>query len=119
MPTATAKFPFEFKILEWANGFSRTMTGEDRGFWLTLDSAHAVQQIIFGGFDMAARETLAQSGRGWIFYDPFDAPEYAWLEWRNVPRAALERLLGKTLNEADFTHANKRIEHPISWRVMF
>lgn len=126
MPHSTAKFHFELKVLGWASHFSRTMTGENRGFLITLDSGGAVHRIFFGTgprhFDLTLKESLTKSNHCWIFYHPFDAPEYIWIEWQNVQRNVIERLIGTHLNETDFTDfvgMNERIEYPISWQVMF
>jgi hypothetical protein len=38
----------------------------------------------------------------YLFYDPFDAPEYYSLSWSRLDRAAMERLMGDTFEDADF-----------------
>jgi hypothetical protein len=37
-------------------------------------------------------EKLEQAGTPYLFYDPFEPAEYAWLSWSQVNRATLERL---------------------------
>lgn len=112
MPRSTVKYGFEFAILDWAHRFSTVMTGQDRGFFMVLTLDGAVQQVLFGGaphhFDLAVKDSLIESNQCWLFYDPFDAPEYMWIEWRNVQRSTLERLMDKCFEAADFTQYNGR-----------
>jgi hypothetical protein len=50
---------------------------------------------------------------------PFDWPEYAWLEWNQVPRVMLERMLGEPWLKALGASAEGPQELPESWGVMF
>jgi hypothetical protein len=56
-----------------------------------------------------------------IFYDPFDPPEYRWLEWSGLPRATAEKLLGVAFEPRDFVHFSTKesIDFPAAWDVMF
>lgn len=74
-------------------------------------------------FDLNLKSKLMNSSQHWLFYHPFDAPEYMYLEWHNLQRSALERLLGKTFEPSDLLsmrEAKERIKSiPVSWQVMF
>jgi len=61
-----------------------------------------------------------------LFYHPFDAPEYIYMQWQNVQRSTMERLRGESFVDADLVSkplssqaAGERIEFPTSWGVMF
>jgi hypothetical protein len=54
-----------------------------------------------------------------MYFDPFDWPEYAWLEWKQVPRATLEQMLGEPWMKAFGTSTAGPKELPESWSVMF
>jgi len=59
----------------------------------------------------------------WLFYDPFDSPEYIWLAWRNISRDVMEHLLGVSFQAKDFlpNRDGAEIIHsfPETWEVMF
>ena len=38
----------------------------------------------------------------YIFYDPFDAPEYLYIAWQNLKQSVFEDLIGRKLTEDDF-----------------
>jgi len=120
MPHTTAKFQFEYKILMWAGHFSTVMTGDDRCFLMVLDTDGAVRQLLFGenehDYDRATWESLRQSNPCWLFYHPFDGPVHTYVEWRNVQRETMERLIGKHFEDTDL---DERAEFPASWSVMF
>lgn len=104
MPRATATHPFEFQLAAWASAFAERLTGSpERSFLLLLDAQAAVERALFLPQPELRRlkEQAAAEGRPWVFYDPFDLPEYTWLEWSGVGRAALERLVGEPLQVED------------------
>ena len=126
MPRSTVQYPFEFQVLEWAASFSVGLTGEHRGFLLVVDEVGEVRQFWSGEgkghFDLALKEELVAENERWLFYDPFDAPEYTFIEWQGLESALLERLIGKAFEARALVSARdgKSIEHiPASWRVMF
>ena len=43
-----------------------------------------------------------QTLESYILYDPFDVPEYAFLQWRSVERALMESVIGAKFDDADF-----------------
>lgn len=126
MPHATAAHPFEWLIHGWAAG----LRGGD-GFLALVDDDGAITRIVdadhvsFGNrcLSHAARDALVAGAGRWIYYDPFDAPEYAWLEWREVPQATWRALLGGDAAAAR-VGAGVELERvlaaiPPSWGVMF
>jgi hypothetical protein len=132
MPHTTFAYPFEWKVCEFAGNLAATLAGGDRSFVMVLDEAGAV---LFLTFERPASSWpefvrgLEQADRPHLFYDPFDAPEYVWVAWHRVGRAAMERLLGQPFEDADFVRfptASSRgpdlrppASFPSSWGVMF
>ena len=87
MPTTTATYGFEYKIWAWATRFSQQHTGErHKTFCADIDASGNIIGIVFGADDSRA---LCESSASWIFYDPFDAPEYSWLAWEKVSQKAM------------------------------
>ena len=132
MPHAAHRFLFEFKMLSWAANLSQVMTGENRCFLLILDSEGAVRQLLFGedeyNYDRETWQAAMQSNPCWLFYHPFDGPVHTYMQWQNVQRSTLERLMGKQFEDADFAErvppqfpqtVGERVEFPVSWNVMF
>ena len=130
MPRATARFQFEWTIFSWAAHLSEVLTGENRCFLAILDSRGAVRQLLFGinesQYDLQTWEALQRSNSCWLFYHPFDAPEYIYLQWQNVQRSTMERLIGGCFTDTDLVSmslssqaASEGIEFPASWGVMF
>lgn len=126
MPRATVSYPFEWKIHGWA----LQLRGGD-GFVVVLGEDGAVVRVVEGdrvsfGNRCVSHEIMDEVTRGqarWVFYDPFDAPEYAWLQWQGVPRATWERLLGASFAAEDlhgFGRSRGTLEDvPATWGVMF
>lgn len=123
MPQATCKFLFEFRILGWASNFSDTMTGENRGFLIVFSLDGAVERIFFGSFrcdfNLDLKRTITESAVSYFFYHPFEAPEYTFIEWKNLPRQTLERLMKEEFDQNDLTASGETIEFPTTWGVMF
>jgi len=100
------------------------------GFLALFDPAGTITEVYMGEADQSGKrlvshelkERVVQKHASWMFFDPFDWPEYAWLAWHQVPRATLEQMLGeqgeqwrKALSE----HAEVFKDLPESWGVMF
>jgi hypothetical protein len=125
MPHATCEFGFEWEVFRWCGGFSNRMTGKDyKAFFIALDESGSVTQLVFSdtkSFGFERKETVRSDCTAWIFYDPFDAPEYCAIEWGNVHRETMERLMAKQFSEDDFISekTKARMEYPASWFVMF
>jgi len=97
---------------------------------MLLHSSGAVRRIFFGdgprAFDPEMKKALTEANPSWLFYHPFDAPEYTWIEWQNVERTTMERLLGNPFDPLDFGTVHRstdameeHIEFPTSWGVMY
>lgn len=125
MPRMTAKYGFEWKMVDWAHSFSIMMTGDVRGFLLLLDANGAIRQIYTGDepthFDMELQETLTKQNLHWFFYHPFDFPEYYFVAWKNIETSTLERLINKKFESSDLCpNSEHSIDYvPTSWSVMF
>ena len=130
MPRATTRFQFEWKVFSWADHLSEVLTGETRCFLAILDERGSVCQLLFGidqsHRDSQAWELLQRSNPCWLFYHPFDAPEYIYIQWQNVQRSTMERLRGEPFVDSDLVSLSsssqapcERIKFPISWSVMF
>jgi hypothetical protein len=127
MPKSTCNYGFEFRILDWALRIDHTFGARGRSFVVFFDEAGAVLLVKFG--TNASPETSAgpeSRQPAWLFFDPFDAPEYIWMEWAGLQKSHVERLLGELFSPSDFDERTNRngaagvlSEFPSSWRVMF
>jgi hypothetical protein len=135
MPHATHAYQFEAKVATLAGDLcSRFVGGESlRSFMLVLDQNGEVSALHFndGSLDWIARRTELQDfALPYLFFDPLDdGEEYIWLEWKDVARTAMERLIGQRFDDSDFRpmahfaerapELNPPLQFPRSWRVMF
>ena len=73
---------------------------------------HEADTVSFGTpcVSHALKDAVTRDEPRWIYYDPFDAREYAWLAWEGVPRRTWTLLL------AGFAGIDAI---PASWGVMF
>jgi len=96
MPQSEVQYDFETKIVIWAAGLSRALTGEeDRPFLVTFGEDGTVQRVQFyqGHHTARLREEIEQLDSSHLFFDPFDWPEYCAVSWSNVPIRSMKRLL--------------------------
>lgn len=134
MPHATNAHLFENKMLAIALAICGQLSGGETGraMLVVFDRAGFVDAVHFSnplGDWNAFKQELASDGTAYLFYDPFDAPEYTWLEWRNLARDVAERLIGahfessdlmRTRSAADGSHGgDARGAFPEGWGVMF
>ena len=124
MPHASADFPFEWHILEWAAGFSVRRSGQRwLPFLLVLDESGYERQLHLGAgparHDSSAWGQCRAREPSWFFYDPFEAPEYTFVAWQSIARPHMEALIGRPFSDADFAGRERRYEWPESWSVMF
>lgn len=133
MPHATDAYLFEQKVWSFASGLSRQLAGDGyHPFVMLLDPTGAVQLIYFECPEQswhALTDKLDQAGTSYLFYDPFDAPEYTWLSWSRIDQPTMERFIGNRFDESDFEKDQSRMEQapdlqpqgqfPGSWGVMF
>lgn len=130
MPRSTARFQFEWKMMGWALRFSRTLTGENRCFLLIVDAEGAVRQLHFGEgeleYDQDSWRALMGAHPSWLFYHPFDGPVHTFMQWQDIERGSVERLMGERFEDADLAepvHPEPGTaglsEFPSTWSVMF
>jgi hypothetical protein len=124
MPHATCKYPFEWRIFDWAKQFSSILTGHAHyAFFMTFTEGGLTRKVIFGDqpeeFDRRGLEALQRESSSWLFHDPFEGPEYTYIQWHNVDRRTLERIMGAEFEPDDFVSNEESIEFPTSWGVMF
>ncbi len=124
MPQATCEYQFEWKIFNWAKHFSRILTGHYHyAFFIVFTGNGLTKKIVFGDhpeeFDRKELEALQQEAFSWLFHDPFEGPEYTYVQWQNVDRRTIERLMGAGFEPNDFVSDDKTIEFPTSRGVMF
>lgn len=126
MPHTTFAYPFEWKIHAWAQRFRGgagflALVGEVGEFVRVVEA----DRVSFGNrcVSHAVKEAETRGAPRWIFYDPFDAPEYAWLEWQGVPQIMWEWLLELPFAPEDLRafrgEAAALAEVPAAWGVMF
>ncbi len=133
MPHTTNAYPFEGKVGNFAQRLSHQLAGQgDHTFLMVLNAEGAVQILHFECPDESwhtLTDKLNKADMSYLFYDPFDAPEYTWLSWSRIECPAMERLIGGHFEEADFVkerHGMSRApdlqppsQFPASWGVMF
>ncbi len=121
MPRSTVSHAFEHGLLAWAmefrggDGFLAVFgpTGQVAEVYVA-EAAESGKRLV----SHELKERVTRERSSWMFFDPFDWPEYAWLEWSNVPRATLEQMLGPW-RKAFGASAESPKELPESWSVMF
>lgn len=132
MPHMTVAYPFEWAVLGFAQGVSEHLSGGIHPFLLTLTPDGAARHLTFSNRLPSwhdETEQLNKEGASFLFYDPFDWPEYCWLEWTRVPRATMERLVGHPFTDDAFVKTGPATDqapdlkpantYPESWGVMF
>lgn len=132
MPHMTQAYPFEWKVLGFAASLASKLAGRGHhSFLMMVDGDGSVQSLQFecpedGWHKLTAK--LDEAGASYIFYDPFDTPDYTWMSWRNIDRSTMERFIGNRFGDADFVKAehsasqapelNPLNTYPASWGVM-
>ena len=131
MPHTTCRFPFEGKILSTLRGLLQPLeglAGSAATLLLVLNPDGSIEIWIYPKADQSdvrlrELETLKAS---FIFYDPFERPEYEFLKWVNVGRDTMEMLIGEAFSADDFDdpiglHGPKgdSVAYPKTWSVMF
>ena len=133
MPHTTQAYPFEWKVLDFAQALSARLAGKRFvSFLMVFDDKGSVRTVQLerpenGWHDLTKR--LDESGSAYLFYDPFDAPEYTWLSWRQTDRSTMERLIEHHFDNVDFVKTPRAPSrapdlevpnlYPVSWGAMF
>jgi len=100
MPRTTFRYPFEARI--HAAVIAATGDPADKVL-LRMEADAAAARLFRGESAVSERQNCGASGRPFLYYDGFDAPEYAFLEWRGVGREMMEAWLGRSFGSGDFT----------------
>jgi hypothetical protein len=127
MPRSTVKHGFEFAILGWATALPAP---RNTPVFVILDEAGNITETALRGkteeeqdrFRVETLPRLKKERHSGVFWDPFDWPVYAYLEWQNVSQGAFERLIGRPFLKKELPPpANEQgvCEFPTSWGVMF
>jgi hypothetical protein len=81
----TAGYLFEGKVLGFAQNLSAMLAGEGyHTFLMVLTNQGAARTLQFeasDGYWQELMEKLDQGGDSYLFYDPFEGPEYTYLSW--------------------------------------
>lgn len=127
MPRSTLRYGFEVAVVGWAGGFRG-----GNGFFAVLDEAGAIVHVVdgtqpaSGGVRIVGAEVgeaLRAEHARWIWFDPFDLPEWMAIEWQGVTVEAFERVIGRPFGDADRSLLYGAPGEPIaaiptSWHVM-
>ena len=78
MPKATVKYQFEWKVWEWAEALTKSLTGAAHSFMMVLQDDGIVRQLIVGmepgRMDSGLKENMTEEYHCWILFEPFDGP---------------------------------------------
>lgn len=125
MPTSTARYRFEFRVLGWSESFSRSLCGARCAFFIGLRRDGSVRRIYFAApgqsFDGDRKAALADAYSSWFLYSPYEEPESGYVEWLGIDQAQMEQWLGKPFELADFLDVRTttaRDGWPRSWRAI-
>ena len=126
MPRSTVEHEFEEMVMKFASDFSTLRSSEPEAFAIAfndsgvpvvtkfaseLPSGNEVTRVLMGEFSEHERV---------FFFDPFDWPEYAWVQWRGVCREMMERLTGQTFDESSLPRAKAGDDaFPSTWSFMY
>ena len=98
MPRSTYNYRFEFAVFDAA----MHRCGDTAGVILLGPRGEVLDILRDGANTSAVREQLKAQGLSFVVYDPFDAPEYIWVDWHRVSRASMEGFVGAAFTDADF-----------------
>lgn len=125
MPTSTARYRFEFRILDWAETFGRGLCGTRCSFFIGLREDGTVRRVYLAPpgdrLDGGKKAALADAYSAWFLYSPYEASGTGYVEWLSLPREVVERWLQRPLEGPDFLDVRtttSRDEWPVSWRVI-
>lgn len=124
MTTSTARYRFEFRVLEWAEGFSRGLNGNRTALFVGFREDYTVRRVYCGprsGFEGENKAKLVASVPAWLLYVPDEEPGSGYLEWFQLPAEVAQRF-GGPYEAADFLDVRttaRREGWPASWRVLF
>lgn len=127
MPHSTIEFAFEEQVFAFACDHSQRHSESMEPFLLLVDDQGKVISTEFCSKEestrhLSNREALLvdqERSHGSVFFDPFDWPEYAWLEWHEIDRAMMEQMIGRAFEESAFQSASgTTMAFPSRWSFM-
>ena len=125
MATSTARYRFEFRLLEWAETFSRKLAGSRNSVFVGMRDDASIRRIYMAragtSFDGDRKSTLVEAHPRWLLYTPYDEAGTGYLEWFALPQSVAERWIGRPLEMADFLDvrsSSTRNDWPETWRVI-
>lgn len=98
MARSTFRYPFEARI----HAAVLALTGDPAARVLLRFDAAAPEAVRDDAAAAQERQQRGADGRPFLYYDGFDAPDYAFLEWRGVTREMMEQWLGRGFGDTDF-----------------
>ena len=124
MPTSTARYRFEFRILEFAESLSRGLNGTRLATFVGVRGDGNVRRVYFApagdSFEGDRKNKLVEGHESWMLYTPGVEGGSGYLEWMGLQRHIVERWIGSPLVPDDFIDVRapgKREEWPVTWRV--
>ena len=121
----TARYRFEFRLLDWAERFARSLSGRRCAFFIGFRPDGTVRRIYMSapGEEIAPdqKRRLAESYASWFLFVPHDEPGQGYVEWLEMGRERAEHWLGGAFAAEDFVdvrHSENRKGFPTSWRVI-
>lgn len=84
-------------------------------FTFHVDDAGRVTQAIRGEEARPAFDRARADGTRFLFFDPFDRPEYCYMAWRGLTQPVLARLVAPHVRAS---HHPLIAQIPADWSVM-
>jgi hypothetical protein len=123
MPFSTCKYDFEVKVLKYTHGVCRALIGKLVPFIMIFHKDGSIQRIHFDNVTELLDKVRGKE-TGYLLFDPFDEPEYSYVEWNHINRLQMETLLEVAFEPGDFVARKHdevylQVSFPESWKVMF
>lgn len=123
--SSTARYRFEFRLLDWCEGFSRSLAGNRAAFFLGLRPDGTVRRVYLSRpgepFEGERKAAAIEAHPSWLLYTPYEAPGTGYLEWMELGRDPVERWLKSKLEPSDLLDVRSTaapIPWPATWRVI-
>lgn len=122
---STARYRFEFRLFEWAEGLCVDLCGETRCFFAGLRPDGSVRRIYVARsgapFSTERKRMLVEGHIGWFLYHPIAPRGAGYVEWYDLDVTVAERWIKQRLVPADFEDvrgSGALHAWPTSWRVI-